>query len=138
MTTENVINIDDARELRALGLPILPIVDAEFSDRAKRLLFRADRARDKFYRLLAGPIRPATKERHKRIRDALNNVATLHDQASRFSSDQDGEAEALQNLLTEPMGGFLAFWEATLPTLVNGGPVCITHEGWWVSITPIR
>ena len=49
MKNRNVIKIGDARELRALGLQILPIVDAEFSKRAERFFVNADGCELTFY-----------------------------------------------------------------------------------------
>ncbi len=139
MTTGNVINIDDARELRELGLPILPVVDAEFSNAASSLFFRADKARAKFYRALAYYCKTTTPTRQKynRLKDALYKVAMIRNRAARFTSSQYGEAWSLQALLTEPMTSFIDFWEEALACLEEGEAIeiVITREmldGWSV------
>jgi hypothetical protein len=140
MTTENVIRIEDARELRELGLPILPIVDIEFSDAALKLFFKADKARTQFYRALAAYCKSSkpTKQGYKRIREALDKIVSDRNQAAKFTSAQEGEAMALQSLMTEPMSSFLAFWEEVLASFEEGETVKITItqemlDGWSIS-----
>jgi hypothetical protein len=143
MTTDNLIRIEDARELRALGLPILPIVDKEFSAAASKLFFQADKARQKFYRAFTRYCKAPkpTEERFRRIREAFDKIAFVRNQAARFTSADEDEAQALRIMLTEPMSSFLAFWDETLTSVEEGEAVTINvtremFDGWSISATP--
>ena len=141
--TYNVINIDDARELRELGLPILPIVDKEFSHRAMKLFAKAEQARIKFYRTFVDYCKTAepTERGYNRIRKALDKVLSVRNQAATYTSADDSEAQALQSLLTEPMTSFLAFWAETLERFEEEGQAVTVHvtremfDGWSVGET---
>lgn len=139
MTTENVINIEDARELRALGLPILPIVDQEFSKAAEKLMVEAGKAKAAFYfafRDYCKAARP-TKQRFNRMRRALDEIVSISGRAAQFALVDEYEAEALQLLLTKPMISFVEYWDDTLTTVEGGEPVTINItpemlDGWAV------
>ena len=67
-----------------------------------------------------------------------DKIVSVRNQATKFTSAEEGEALALQLLLTEPMNTFLTFWEEALATLEEGKPVTINItremlEGWTVS-----
>ncbi|MGY3354806.1 hypothetical protein ACVWZK_001469 [Bradyrhizobium sp. GM0.4] len=136
MTTENVINIDDARELRALGLPILPIVDKEFSKAAEKLKFEAGKAKAQFYLAFRDYCKGTpTKQRFNRMRRALDKIFSISGRASRFTSADECEADVVQVVLTEPMVSFFEFWDHTLSIVEGGEPVTINVtqamlDGW--------
>jgi hypothetical protein len=137
---DNVIRIEDARELRELGLPILPIVDKEFSEPATQLIFEADKARTMFYRAFVDYCKAAkpTKRRFNRIAKALARIIDLSKQAANFTSPDESEVAALQALLTQQMEPFAAYWQETLAHVEEGESVTITisHEmfdGWAIS-----
>ncbi|SDK00566.1 hypothetical protein SAMN05216338_107923 [Bradyrhizobium sp. Rc2d] len=141
MTTENVIKIDDARELRALGLPILPVIDKDFSKAADKLFVDAARAKAQFYLAFRDYCKAAspTKQRFNRMRRALEKLASISDRAAEFTSSDECEAEALQMLLTKPMISFVEYWDATLAVVEEGEPVTINLtqemlEGWSVPL----
>lgn len=127
MTTENVINIDDARELRALRLPILPIVDKEFSKAAEKLMVEAGRAKNKFciafrdYSKTASP----TKQQFNRMRRTLKKINSIGDRAAQFVSEDEYEAEALQLILTKPIISLVEYWDDILATVESGEPITI-------------
>jgi hypothetical protein len=139
MTTENVIKIQDARELREMGLPILPIVDKDFSKAAEKLIVESEKAKAQFYFAFRDYCKAAspTKQRFNRMRRALDKIASISNRAAQFTSAEESEADALQALLTKPMVSFLEYWDHTLATVEEGESVTITVtrkmlEGWSV------
>lgn len=103
MTIENIINIEDARELRELGLPILPIVDASFSKAAERLLATADDCRIEFYRAFVRHCRAPTptKKQFYQMTKALARLDNILVEVSDFTSPQVvfRSREAVRNFL---------------------------------------
>ncbi len=136
MTTENVIRIEDAREMRELGMPLnMPVVDAEFSETAKKLLVEANNAKSKFYGAFVDYCKAPTKRRFNRMRKAMDKISGISNQAAEFTSPQEGEAAALQVLLTEKMVQFVAYWQQTLASVEAGEGTTVTltremHDGW--------
>lgn len=127
MTAENVIKIEDARELRGLGLPILPIVDKEFSRAAEKLMIEAGKAKAHFcvafseYCKAASP----TKQQFDRMRKALRKIAAIGDRAAKFTSPDEYEVGALQLILTLPINSFVDYWDGALTTVEGGEPITI-------------
>jgi hypothetical protein len=144
MTHTNVIKMEDARELRELGLPILPVVDASFSKRAERLFIKADKAKAQFYFAFRdySIATPPTERLFNRMKRALTKISILSAEVARFNSSQYGEAAALQALLTNPMKQFVVYWDGLLASLTEEGEeisVFITQEmldGWDVPALP--
>lgn len=138
MTTDSVIKIEDARELRALGLPILPIVDKEFSKAAEKLMVEAGKAKAQFYFAFRDYCKASpTKQRFNRMRRALGKMVSISDRAAQLAAVDEYEAEGLHLLLTEPMISFVEYWDDTLATVEGGEPVTINItqemlEGWAV------
>jgi hypothetical protein len=136
MTIENVINIEDARELRELGLPILPVVDATYSKPAERHFANADAFRIRFYRAFVEHCRAETptKKRYNQMTKALNRLDNILDKVGDFTSQQEGEAAAIQLWFAAYVKPFVAFWR---DVLASGEPVTVTmtkemFDGWEV------
>jgi hypothetical protein len=127
MATENVINIDDARELREMGLPILPVVDKEFSGPATKLIMEAKKAKAKFVETFEGYCRATpTKQRFIRMQKALAKIDDISSRAADFTSPDEYEVAALQALLTKKMTTFVAYWRPILASVEEGEAVTIT------------
>jgi hypothetical protein len=108
MTIRNVINIEDARELRALGLPILPVVDVSFSRPAERLLIKAHESRLTFYRAFAeqGRAPRPTRKRHNQMTKALARLGSVLEAVSAFlKSNSSNLSRKLPSFLTR-IGSF--------------------------------
>lgn len=143
MMLQNVINIEDARELRALGLQILPVVDVAFSRRAEKLFIKARKAKTTFYFAFRDycTTEPPIERLFNRMTRALKKITALSEEAAQFTSSHHGEAFAVQGLLTHPMHQFITYWEQTLSMVEDGQgtSVFITQEmldGWAVPTLP--
>ena len=75
------------------------------------------------------------------MRKALDQIASIATRAARFTSTDQSEAKAMQELLTKPMVSFVEYWDAMLASVEGGQSVTINVtremlESWAVGATP--
>lgn len=133
--SNNVIKIDDARELRELGLPILPVVDASFSKAAERFFHDADSFRLAFYTAFVDYSRAPTRKQFRQMTRALTRIDRILAKVETFASPDYGERVALRAWFSVYVAPFVKFWNEILASVESGGSATVTmtreaFDGW--------
>jgi hypothetical protein len=119
----NVIRLDDAKALRAMGLPLsTQVVDREFPPRATKKITAVLKAT----RAFGNAVQPwAQKQTSKRYAAAIRTWEKLERALARAAEREDEEAESLVAGFTEPCRLVCEQWDSIFTALENGKQVHI-------------
>jgi len=133
--SNNVIKIEDARELRELGLQILPIVDVALSAKSERFFHNADSRRLAFYTAFVDYSRSPTRKQFRQMTRALTRIDRILAGVAAFASPDYGEGVALRAWFSVHVAPFVKFWSEMLADVEAGESPTFTmtreiFDGW--------
>jgi hypothetical protein len=121
-----VVNIDDARDLRARGLPLnTPVKHREWTAAASRIIDDAHAAKVAFFETLIKFSETQSDRYFHRLRRLLDAITAVGNRTRNFVSPDQLEAELMHDF-RDVLAGFVSRWQHTLDAVEDGEVVQFT------------